>query len=223
MRRRWRSSGTPTWCRSTRGTGRTRRSRGSSTTTATCTAAGRRHEERGRGAGGRARRAGPVAGSGHAETCGSWPSPTRRTAWPTSACAGCSSPDPTSGPTWRSTRAAGELLALADGRTMATVGVGEKGTLPGARDGRRRGRPRLDAERRRQRRPAARASCCAGSAAGCPTRARRPGSRRRAGRAGRRRRRGGHGAAPDPGRAAPGDGRDHHGADPARRARPSGT
>jgi acetylornithine deacetylase/succinyl-diaminopimelate desuccinylase-like protein len=33
------------------------------------------------------------------ETSGSWLSPTRRTAWPMSACGGCSTPAPTSGPT----------------------------------------------------------------------------------------------------------------------------
>ena len=40
-RSRWRSSGTPTWCRATRATGRTRRSRPCSTTTAGCGAAAR--------------------------------------------------------------------------------------------------------------------------------------------------------------------------------------
>ena len=40
-RSRWRSSGTPTWCRATRATGRTRRSRPSSTTTAGCGAEAR--------------------------------------------------------------------------------------------------------------------------------------------------------------------------------------
>ncbi len=85
----------------------------------------------------------------------------------------------------------GELLALADGRTVATVGVGEKGTLPGPGGRRRRGRPRVHAERRQQRRTAARGAAPPGRprdarpgvvalARGDPVRAR--GRRRRVGR-----------------------------------------
>ena len=44
---------------------------------------------------------GPVRGSGRVVTCGCSPSPTRRTARPTSACAGCSSTAPTSARTSR--------------------------------------------------------------------------------------------------------------------------
>ena len=58
-----------------------------------------RHEGRGRRPGGGAQGAGPLRVGGRAATCGSWPSPTRRTGWPTSACGGCSSTGPTSGPT----------------------------------------------------------------------------------------------------------------------------
>ena len=103
----WRSSATPTSCRSTSGTGRTRRSRASSTDS------GYLH---GRGAldmkGEVAARAVAmkelvaVGVAARAATCGSSPSPTRRTAWPTAACAGCSSTAPTSGRTSASTREA---------------------------------------------------------------------------------------------------------------------
>ncbi len=50
----------------------------------------------------------------------------------------------------------GELLALADGRTMVDRRRRREGHPPGAGDRRRRGRPRVDAERRQQRGPAAR-------------------------------------------------------------------
>ena len=68
----------------------------------------------------------------------------------------------------------GERLVLADGRVVITVGVGEKGTYPVRVTRARRGRPRLDAERRRQRRPAARRAAAPGRARACPTRSASP-------------------------------------------------
>ena len=91
-----------------------------------------RHEERGGGARRRDGRAGPVAASGRAATCGSSRSPTRRTGSPTSGCAGCSRSAPTSGPTHSINEGGGERLPLSDGRQVVGLSVGEKGTLPGA-------------------------------------------------------------------------------------------
>ena len=188
-----------------------------------------RHEERGRGARGGDGRAGPVAGSGRAATCGSSRSPTRRTAWPTSACAGCSRQRPDIRPDLAINEGGGERLRAGRRPGRGRPSASARRAPAGAGGRGRRGRARLDAERRRQRRPAARASCCAGSAAACPTPSSSPwleacwrscsATRRRP----RRRRGCGRGAAPEPGRRAAGADGDHDGADRCSRARPSAT
>ena len=71
-----------------------------------------------------------VRASARAATSGSSPSPTRRTALPTSGCGGCSRCAPTSAPDLAINEGGGERLPLPDGRVVQTVSIGEKGTFP---------------------------------------------------------------------------------------------